>query len=92
MKKYNWLSYWSVSLSILPIIAFFAALYGYIRIDFTLLVTVLFVILAVSIVFGIIGIQKNSRTKLIITAALGTLIAIMSTFFIVFGLLMSQMA
>ncbi|MCA1010639.1 hypothetical protein [Halobacillus halophilus] len=92
MKGNSWLSYWSISLSIIPIIVFYAALYGYIRIHFTLLVTLLFIILALSVVLGIIGIEKNSGTKLMILAGLGTVIAIMSCILIVSMLLMSQMA
>ncbi|MGP4070796.1 hypothetical protein [Halobacillus sp. B29] len=92
MKGHSWLSYWSISLSIIPIIVFYAGMYGYIRINFTLLVTLLFIILALSVVLGIIGIEKNSGKKHMILAALGTVIAIMSCLLIVSMLLMSQMA
>jgi len=92
VKGYSWLSYWSISLSTIPIIVFYAAMYGYIRMNFTLLVTFLFIILALSVVLGIIGIEKNSGKKLLLLASLGTVIAIMSCFLIVSILLMSQMA
>ncbi|MFD2658098.1 hypothetical protein [Gracilibacillus thailandensis] len=91
MKRFSWLSYWSISLSVLPIILCFLVIYGHIPSgDFIVFLVLLFVLIAISVIFGAIAIVKPNEGNWL--GIFGILIALVSGVFIAFGLMMSQMA
>ncbi|WP_186580230.1 hypothetical protein [Aquibacillus kalidii] len=89
MKKFTWISYWSLFLSVFSMPFFFALLYGLIRIhpDFGFFLVSLSIVL--SLILGFIAISKKTEKNSIATLAI--IISFGSGAFFVFVLLMSQM-
>ncbi|WP_143804840.1 hypothetical protein [Paraliobacillus ryukyuensis] len=90
MKKFSWLSYWSLILSIFSMPFLFALIYGIIRIHpyFGYFLVSLSIIL--SLIFGFMAISKSMERNSL--ATLTIIISIGSGAFFIFALLMSQMS
>ncbi|WP_456274735.1 hypothetical protein [Bacillus sp. AK031] len=65
MKKFSWLSYWSLILSIFPIPFFFAMVYGLIIIHFYFGLSVAFLSIILSLILGIKAVFKQTEKNIL---------------------------
>ncbi|AKG03407.1 hypothetical protein AAV35_000500 [Salimicrobium jeotgali] len=89
MKRFTWLSYGSILLSIIPLFLFYGAIHFYFKIDFTILLIITFSFLILSIICGSIALFK--RTERNPLAIIAILISISGGVVIGFLLMMAQM-
>ncbi|RIW32062.1 hypothetical protein D3H55_14425 [Bacillus salacetis] len=89
MKKFSWLSYWSLTFSVLPIPFFFAMLYGLIRINVYLGLSLIALSIILSLVFGIMAFVKKTEKNIL--AGIAIYIALFSAGVVVMIIMLGQM-
>ncbi|WP_113927567.1 hypothetical protein [Bacillus sp. P14.5] len=89
MKKFSWLSYWSLIFSVLPIPFFFAMLYELIRINGYFGFSLIALSIILSLVFGIMAFIKSTEKNIL--AGVAIYIALFSAGVVVIILLLGQM-
>ncbi|WP_456274732.1 hypothetical protein [Bacillus sp. AK031] len=88
MKKFSWLSYWSLILSILPIPFLFAMMYELIRIHPQFGLSLVWLSIILSLVFGIMAIVKKTEKNIL--AGIAIYIALFSAGTVIFLFMMAQ--
>ncbi|MGD7024645.1 hypothetical protein FZC79_15030 [Rossellomorea vietnamensis] len=89
MKKFSWLSYWSLLLSVFPVPFFFAILYRLIRIDIYFSLSLIALSIILSVVFGVIAFVKKTEKNIL--AGIAIYIALFSAGIVIVIMMLGQM-
>ncbi|MGD6968738.1 hypothetical protein ACQCVP_20170 [Rossellomorea vietnamensis] len=89
MKKFSWLSYWSLLLSVFPVPFFFAVLYRLIRIDIYFVLSLIALSIILSVVFGVMAFVKKTEKNIL--AGIAIYIALFSAGIVIVIMMLGQM-
>ncbi|MGD6804422.1 hypothetical protein [Rossellomorea aquimaris] len=89
MKKFSWLSYWSLLLSFFPVPFFFAILYRLIRIDIYFALSLIALSIILSVVVGVMAFVKKTEKNIL--AGIAIYIALFSAGIVIVIMMLGQM-